>query len=403
MQDYVVGTLGVTPSEDRRAAREVLAPLRLDDAGAWCATRDVSPAHFLRETHRFPGLEQRVTGHRHDLAAPSARLRGRRTRADQRAARAYAMRVLGALGIVQLFEQVLIHRGHAAACSATGARSPTAACCATWPPAWALTVRAALVERRLAGHRGWQRARVGMQPVWMQRFARRGAHAGPRVRSAGRYLPERARIVKSLRNPADRPLGGDRPVPASVQTPIPRALGSAAALTVPGFTETSLGVYLHASARQCCAKMGFQTCSLRQLTAMDFQTCLSAVAGLRRLGAWRSRCNRLLSRSRHSTKRTAPPTPAPAWPPTWVPTASNATNDGAAPARKRPNSRASAASRSCRRWPPCWKSRSADRITNAALAAKLSVSEAALYPPLREQGADVRRSSSSSSSRASSR
>ena len=35
----------------------------------------VPAAHFLHETHRLPGLEQRVSGHRHDLAA-LRRLRG---------------------------------------------------------------------------------------------------------------------------------------------------------------------------------------------------------------------------------------------------------------------------------------------------------------------------------------
>ena len=94
MQTYVVDTLGVTPAEAdalrdkywRRYGSTMLGLVR---------HHDVSPAHFLRETHRFPGLEQRVTGHRHDLAA-IARLRGRRIVLTN-APRAYAMRVLGAL------------------------------------------------------------------------------------------------------------------------------------------------------------------------------------------------------------------------------------------------------------------------------------------------------------------
>jgi len=41
--------------------------------------------------------------------------------------------------------------------------------------------------------------RVGMQPVWMQRFARRGAHAGPRVQRWTVH-PSGVRIVRSLRS-----------------------------------------------------------------------------------------------------------------------------------------------------------------------------------------------------------
>ena len=138
MQTYVVDTLGVTPAEAdalrdkywRRYGSTMLGLLR---------HHDVSPAHFLRETHRFPGLEQRVTGHRHDLAA-IARLRGRRIVLTN-APRAYAMRVLGALGIVQLFDEVL---------SIEDMRmfgdwrpSPTAGCCARSPCGWACIRRAA--------------------------------------------------------------------------------------------------------------------------------------------------------------------------------------------------------------------------------------------------------------------
>ena len=53
----------------------------------------VSAAHFLHETHRLPGLEQRVRGHRADLAA-LARLRGRKVVLTNAPA-VYAERVLG--------------------------------------------------------------------------------------------------------------------------------------------------------------------------------------------------------------------------------------------------------------------------------------------------------------------
>ena len=193
MRSYVVDTLGVTPAEAdalrekywRRYGSTMLGLVR---------HHDVSPAHFLRETHRFPGLEQRVTGHRHDLAA-IARLRGRRIVLTN-APRAYAMRVLGALGIVHLFEQVL---------SIEDMRM-----FGDWRPKpdrrmlRAIAVRlgvhpsrCVLVEDSLDNVLAARR--VGMRPVWMQRFARRGAHAGPRV---GRWSvqPGGVRIVRALRS-----------------------------------------------------------------------------------------------------------------------------------------------------------------------------------------------------------
>lgn len=192
MRSYVVDTLGVTAAEAdalrekywRRYGSTMLGLVR---------HHDVSPAHFLHETHRFPGLERRVTGHRHDLAA-IARLRGRRIVLTN-APRAYAMRVLGALGIVHLFEQVL---------SIEDMRM-----FGDWRPkpdrrmlrrmAVRLGVhpsRCVLVEDSLDNVLAARR--VGMHPVWMQRFARRGAHAGPRV---GRWSvhPSGVRIVRTLR------------------------------------------------------------------------------------------------------------------------------------------------------------------------------------------------------------
>ena len=192
MRSYVVDNLGVTPAEAdalrekywRRYGSTMLGLVR---------HHDVSPAHFLHETHRFPGLEQRVTGHRHDLAA-IARLRGRRVVLTN-APRAYAMRVLGALGIVHLFEQVL---------SIEDMRM-----FGDWRPkpdrrmlrhvAARLGVhpsQCVLVEDSLDNVLAARR--VGMAPVWMQRFARRGAHAGPRV---GRWSlqPSGVRIVRTLR------------------------------------------------------------------------------------------------------------------------------------------------------------------------------------------------------------
>jgi putative hydrolase of the HAD superfamily len=192
MRAYVVATLGVTPAEAdalrerywRRYGSTMLGLVR---------HHDVRPAHFLLETHRFPGLEERVTGHRHDLAA-LARLRGRRIVLTN-APRAYALRVLGALGALRLFDDVLSIEdmtmfGHwrpkpdRRMLRAVAARLGV-------PPSRCTLVEDSL-ENVLAARR------VGMRAVWMQRFARRGAHAGPRV---GRWsmAPAGVRVVRSLR------------------------------------------------------------------------------------------------------------------------------------------------------------------------------------------------------------
>jgi putative hydrolase of the HAD superfamily len=193
MRRYVVEALGVSPDEAdalrnrywRRYGSTMLGLVR---------HHAVRPAHFLHETHRFPGLEEKVTGHRHDLAA-IARLRGRRIVLTN-APRAYALRVLGALGIARLFDEVLSIEdmrmfGH-------------------WRPkpdrrmlrrvAQRLGVhpsRCVLVEDSLENVLAARR--VGMQPVWMQRFARRGAHAGPRVRR-WTVRPAGVRVVRKLQS-----------------------------------------------------------------------------------------------------------------------------------------------------------------------------------------------------------
>lgn len=65
----------------------------------------VKAAHFLHETHRLPGLDPHLHGHAHDLAA-LRRLPGRKflmTNAPQ----AYAERVLGAIGLLGVFEGLI--------------------------------------------------------------------------------------------------------------------------------------------------------------------------------------------------------------------------------------------------------------------------------------------------------
>ncbi|MBI5719188.1 MAG: HAD-IA family hydrolase [Burkholderiales bacterium] len=127
----------------------------------------VRAAHFLHETHRLPGLEARVRGHRADLRA-LARLPGRRFILTNAPA-AYAERVLVALGIGHCFEAVLsIERMHMFGQlrpkpdarmlrrMAARLRVPPAAC--------------VLVEDTLAHQKSAHR--IGMGTVWMQRWVR---------------------------------------------------------------------------------------------------------------------------------------------------------------------------------------------------------------------------------------
>jgi putative hydrolase of the HAD superfamily len=104
MTAYIVEELGVSPEEANA--------LRLTYLLRYGATllglvrhHAVSAAHFLHHTHLLPGLEGRVHGHPHDFDAV-ARLPGRKYILTN-APRAYALRVLGALGVGMLFDGVL--------------------------------------------------------------------------------------------------------------------------------------------------------------------------------------------------------------------------------------------------------------------------------------------------------
>jgi putative hydrolase of the HAD superfamily len=154
----------------------------------------VKPAHFLHDTHRLPGLEAQVTGHRHDFEA-LARLPGCKFILTN-APRAYALRVLGALGITNLFDGVLaiedmVMFGHL---------RPKPDARMLRHVAWRLGVsprQCVLVEDTLV-HQKAARS-VGMGTVWMQRFARRRHHEGPSVTRWSMQPAYVDRRVRSLR------------------------------------------------------------------------------------------------------------------------------------------------------------------------------------------------------------
>lgn len=125
----------------------------------------VKAAHFLHDTHRLPGLEQCVSGHRHDLAA-IGRLRGRKLILTN-APRAYALRVLGALGIRRLFEAVISIEDmwmFGQLRPKPDARMLRALVARLRVPA----SRCVLVEDTLTHQKAARR--VGLRTVWMQRY-----------------------------------------------------------------------------------------------------------------------------------------------------------------------------------------------------------------------------------------
>ena len=156
----------------------------------------VKSAHFLHDTHRLPGLEQRLAGHRHDFAA-LRRLPGRKIILTN-APRAYALRVLAALGISDAFEAVIaIDDMHmfGQLRPKPDARMLRAVAVGLRVPA----VRCVLVEDTLVHQRSARK--VGMGTVWMQRFLRRGHALGPtdaRWTMQPAYVDRRVRALRKL-------------------------------------------------------------------------------------------------------------------------------------------------------------------------------------------------------------
>jgi putative hydrolase of the HAD superfamily len=155
----------------------------------------VDAAHFLHHTHLLPGLEDAVRGHAHDLAA-LRRLHGRKFILTN-APRAYALRVLGTLGIAGVFDAVIsIEDMHM-----FGELRPK-------PDARMLrrllvrlrlpAARCVLVEDTLQHQKAARR--VGMKTVWMQRWTRAApGAAGKRFSMRPAYVDIKARRLQVLR------------------------------------------------------------------------------------------------------------------------------------------------------------------------------------------------------------
>jgi putative hydrolase of the HAD superfamily len=157
----------------------------------------VKPAHFLRITHALPGLEARVRGHAHDLAA-LARLPGRKFIVTN-APLAYTRRVLGVLGAERFFDGIVSIEGMAMFGELRpkpDARMLRHLCARLGvAPTRCVLVEDTLVHQKAA--RG-----VGMATVWMQRWLGRSVShvksANARRRRRPAYVDLRVRSLRAL-------------------------------------------------------------------------------------------------------------------------------------------------------------------------------------------------------------
>lgn len=152
----------------------------------------VDAAHFLEVTHRLPGLEQRVRGHRPDLAALAA-LPGRRYVLTNAPA-AYAARVLAALGVRRLFDGVISIEDmylFGQLRPKPDARMLRRLVARLRVPA----ARCVLVEDTLQHQKAARR--VGLQTVWMQRWLTAARY--PRACRRPAYVDLKTRRLRELR------------------------------------------------------------------------------------------------------------------------------------------------------------------------------------------------------------
>lgn len=157
---------------------------------------DVKASHFLAETHKLPGLEDRLRTHAHDVAA-LRRLPGRKYVLTN-APRAYALRVINTLHLGAYFQGVIsvedMHMfGHPRPKPDVRMFRFIAARLKVAPS------RCVLVEDSLENQRGAHR--LGMRTVWMCRYAASvtnapevGVHHCPKPP----YVYARIRSLKTL-------------------------------------------------------------------------------------------------------------------------------------------------------------------------------------------------------------
>lgn len=201
MNEFIGRELGVAPEEADRLRRLYWQRYGATLLGL-VRHHGVRPSHFLHDTHQLPGLEQGVRGAAHDLQA-LRRLPGRKVLLTN-APRTYAERVLKALRIERVFDEVLPIEamrmfGH-------WRPKPDTRTLRRIPALLRVPAsRCVLVEDTL-GHQKAAR-RVGMRAVWMQRWLRANVH-GPEV---GIHLRRRPTYVCARIKSLQQLLRGVRP------------------------------------------------------------------------------------------------------------------------------------------------------------------------------------------------
>ncbi len=155
----------------------------------------IKAAHFLHETHRLPGLEQRLRCRAADRAALN-RLPGEKYVLTN-APRDYAMRVLNRLGLARCFRGVISIEDM----TMFGQHRPK-------PDARMLrhllarlkrpASRCVLVEDNLSNQKSARR--VGLQTVWMQAYLDAPSNPGRRVLTGGKpeYVCARIKRIRRL-------------------------------------------------------------------------------------------------------------------------------------------------------------------------------------------------------------
>jgi putative hydrolase of the HAD superfamily len=164
MGDYIVTHLGIGPGEAAALRHRYWLRYGATLLGL-VRHHGIRADHFLEETHRLPGLEQRLRTSAHDRATLQ-RLPGRKLILTN-APRAYALRVLAALGLAKAFDAVVAIDDM----TMFGAPRPKPDARMLRRLAARLGVapaRCVLVEDTLQHLKAARR--IGMRTVWMQRY-----------------------------------------------------------------------------------------------------------------------------------------------------------------------------------------------------------------------------------------
>lgn len=195
MGEYIMRHLGMTQAESDALRRRYWSRYGATLLGL-IRHHAVDAHHFLAETHALPGLEARVHSHKHDLAA-LRRLPGRKVILTN-APRRYTERVLSALGIARLFDEVIAIEdlrmfGHWR--PKPDVRMMRALLAQLQVPAGRCVLVEDSLENQKAAHR------LGIGTVWMLRWMREatwGGAAATRTTMQPAYVDRRVRSLASL-------------------------------------------------------------------------------------------------------------------------------------------------------------------------------------------------------------